>query len=289
MVIRSMTGYGRSERQAKDVGVEAEIRSVNGRHLSVRCRLPSEWMRFEPRVEKLVRANVGRGAVEVSVRIQFGAQARLPRIDESVLSVYRQAFDRLGGGDASSLLRLPGVVSMGESRISPRAVERVLTGAVREAVEGLVEARTSEGERLTGVLRRELTALGRHVAVIERRLPQALKRHQGALKRRLATLLEGSSAGFADKDPTLMRELAVLADRSDVTEELDRVASHLQAFDRALSNGGTIGRELDFLLQELGREVNTLGAKSIDATVSERVVRLKGCIERLREQVANIE
>ena len=94
MVIRSMTGYGRSERQAKDVGVEAEIRSVNGRHLSVRCRLPSEWMRFEPRVEKLVRANVGRGAVEVSVRIQFGAQARLPRIDESVLSVYRQAFDR---------------------------------------------------------------------------------------------------------------------------------------------------------------------------------------------------
>jgi uncharacterized protein (TIGR00255 family) len=287
MAIRSMTGYGRSERQAHDVGVEVEIRSVNARHLSVRCRLPSDWMRFEPRVEKLVRSNVGRGAVDVSIRIQFGTQSRLPKIDESVLAVYRQALDRMGGGDASALLRLPGVVTMSEPSVSVRSVERALMSTVREALLGLVETRAAEGERLTEVLRRELTSLGRHAAVIERRLPQALKRQQGALRRRLDALLKDST--LDRRDPTLMREVAVLAERSDVTEELDRVGSHMQALDKAIGSGGTIGRELDFLLQEIGREVNTLGAKAIDATISERVVRLKGCVERLREQVANIE
>jgi len=282
-----MTGYGRSNHEARDVGVEAEIRSVNGRHPSVRSRLPQEWMRFEPRVERLVRSTVARGAVDVVVRIRFASQLRTPEIDETVLAVYRRALDRIGGGDASNLLALPGVVTLAEPSFPQRTLERVFNAAVKDALAALVASREAEGERLTGVLERELKALSRHLGVVKRRLPRALARQQGALRRRIKALLSGAS--LDDRDPALMRELAVLVERSDVTEEVDRLHSHVEAFSLALEQGGAVGRELDFLLQEMGREVNTLGAKAVDAAVSVRVVRLKGCVERLREQVANIE
>lgn len=282
-----MTGYGRSEHEARNIGVEAEVRSVNGRHLSVRSRLPSDWMRFEPRVESVVRGCVARGAVEVVVRIRFASQVRTPEIDETVLAVYQKALDRMGGGDASNLLRLPGVVTLAEPRVSERAVERVFNAAIKGAMAALVTSREDEGGRLVNVLEGELKALTRHLAVVTRRLPQALARQQIALRKRLKALLEGAS--LDDRDPTLLREIAVLADRSDVTEEVDRLNSHVAAFTASLERGGTVGRELDFLLQEMGREINTLGAKATDAAISERVVRLKGCVERLREQAANIE
>ena len=282
-----MTGYGRSEHEARDVGVEAEIRSVNGRHLSVRSRLPSDWMRFEPHVERLVRSVVARGAVDVVVRIRFASSQRTPEIDEAVLAVYQGALERMGGGEASHLLSLPGVVTLVEPRFSQRTLERVFNLAVKDALAALAESRKAEGGRLAGVLERELKALGRHLAVVKRRLPHALARQQKALRRRLKALLAGVS--LDDRDPALMRELAVLVERSDVAEEIDRLHSHVEAFEQALERGGPVGRELDFLLQEMGREVNTLGAKSLDAAISDRVIRLKGCIERLREQVANIE
>ncbi len=288
-----MTGYGRSEHEAGGLGVEAEIRSVNGRHLSVRNRLPAEWIRLEPRVEKLVRAAVSRGAVEAVVRIRFASQARKPQIDETVLAVYQKALDRMGGGDASNLLRLPGVITLGEPSVSVRALERAVTAAMKEALAALVASREGEGQRLTKVLEREMQALRRHLAVVKRRIPAARTRQHEALRRRLEALLGTTPAGRAveldRKDPTLMRELAALADRSDVTEEVDRLESHIEAFDSSIARGGAVGRELDFQLQEMGREVNTLGSKSADTALSERVVRLKGCIERLREQAANIE
>jgi uncharacterized protein (TIGR00255 family) len=287
MVLRSMTGYGRSEHETRNVGVEAEIRSVNGRHLSVRSRLSSDWMRLEPRVESLVRGAVARGAVDVVVRIRFASATATPEIDETVLAVYQRAFDKLGGGDASNLLRLPGVITLAEPSAPVRTVERAVQAALKAALAALVTSREQEGGRLTSVLSRELKALGRHLTVVRRRLPQALVRQQAALRRRIKTLLVG--APLDDHDPTLQRELAMIADRSDVTEEVDRLASHMDAFTRSLERGGTVGRELDFLLQEMGREVNTLGAKAVDSEVSERVVRMKGCVERLREQVANIE
>jgi len=287
LVLCSMTGYGRSEHEARDVGVEAEIRSVNGRHLSVRSRLPSDWMRFEPHVERLVRSAVARGAVDVVVRIRFASSQRTPEIDETVLAVYQGALERMGGGEPSHLLSLPGVVTLVEPRFSQRTLERVFNLAVKDALAALAESRKAEGGRLAGVLERELKALGRHLAVVKRRLPHALARQQKALRRRLKALLAGVS--LDDRDPALMRELAVLVERSDVAEEIDRLHSHVEAFEQALERGGPVGRELDFLLQEMGREVNTLGAKSLDAAISDRVIRLKGCIERLREQVANIE
>ncbi len=287
LALRSMTGYGRAEKAARSVGVEAEVRSVNGRHLSVRCRMPSEWMRLEPRVESLVRRSVGRGAVDVVVRLRFASETRKPQIDEVVLEVYQRALDRMGGGDASNLLRLPGVITVGDPSVSARTVERVVRGALEDALADLVASREAEGVRLSAAIRRELDALRRHLGVVTRRLPKALAQQQAALRRRLEALLDG--APVDTHDPTLMRELAALADRIDVTEEVDRLASHVEAFGRSLEQKGPVGRELDFLLQEMGREVNTLGAKAVDADISERVVRLKGCVERLREQVANIE
>jgi uncharacterized protein (TIGR00255 family) len=230
-----------------------------------------------------------RGAVEVVVRIRFDSPLRTPEIDEAVLAVYRRAFDRLGGGDASNLLRLPGVVTLAEPSVPERSVERLFNAALKDALAALVASREAEGGRLGRVLERELEALGRHLEVVKRRLPQALTRQQTALRRRIKTLLAGASLELDARDPTLQREIAVLADRCDVTEEVDRLQSHVEAFAASLERAGAVGRELDFLLQEMGREVNTLGAKAMDATISERVVRMKGCIERLREQAANIE
>ena len=282
-----MTGYGRSERQARDVSVEVEVRSVNGRHLSLRPRLPQEWMRLSDKVEGLVRGRLKRGAVEAVVHVRSAGRGKRPEIDEAVLDVYKKALDRLGGGDASALLRLPGVVTLAEVRLPARTVERLVGQALGEALDELVDARQREGARLQTALEREVRQVERHLAVVKRRLPAALKRHQELLRKRLGALLDGQP--LSSDDPLLLREVAALADRTDVTEELDRLASHVAAFGDSLDKDGAVGRELDFLLQEMGRELNTLGAKSTDGVVSERVVRLKGCVERLREQVANIE
>jgi len=282
-----MTGYGRSERQAAEVGVEVEVRSVNGRHLAVRHRIPPEWMRLADKVEEVVRSRLQRGAVELVVHIRASARSRQPEIDQSVLEVYRRALRRLGGGDAATLLRLPGVVSLAEVRLPARTVDRLLSAALRESLDALVAAREREGRRLKLVLQRELRELARHLAVVQRRVPAALLRHRDQLRRRLGTLLGGQPLDASD--PLLLREVAALADRSDVTEELDRLQSHLTAFAACLDGGGPVGRELDFQLQEMGREVNTLGSKALDAELSARVVRMKACVERLREQAANIE
>lgn len=282
-----MTGYGRATRSTASLAATVEVRTVNAKHLGVRCRVPGEWVRLEPRIEAVVRGALSRGAVDLFVKIELAAGARRPVIDQETLSIYRKVLDDLGGGDGSSLLRLPGVVSLSERRVPERTVERTVLGAVKDAVAELLDARKAEGARLLKVLVREVSTIRRHLVAIRRLVPTEVQRHQQGLHRRLALLLEGR--GVALDDPILMREVAVLADRGDVTEELDRLDSHVAALGDALQGDGPVGRELDFLLQEIGREVNTVGSKSSAVPITRRVVQLKTSVDRLREQVANIE
>ncbi len=282
-----MTGYGRATRSTASLAATVEVRTVNAKHLGVRCRVPGEWVRLEPRIEAVVRGALSRGAVDLFVKIELAAGARRPLIDQETLSVYRKVLDDLGGGDSSSLLRLPGVVSLSERRVPERTVERTVLGAVKDAVAELLDARKAEGARLHKALSREVSTIRRHLAAIRRLVPAEVQRHQQGLHRRLSLLLEGR--GVALDDPILMREVALLADRGDVTEELDRLGSHVAALGDALQGNGPVGRELDFLLQEIGREVNTVGSKSSAVPITRRVVQLKTAVDRLREQVANIE
>lgn len=282
-----MTGYGRASSARGALSADAEARSVNGRFLAVRCRLPSDLMRLEPRVDALVRKSVVRGSVDVHVRVRSGKEKTLPRVNTRVLSVYRDALKKMGGGEPAALLGLPGVISSAQPEPSESAVERVVMDAARDAVKKMTTARAAEGRRLRTALRRELTALRRHIAVVRRLAPASVKQSHLAMQKRVATLLAGTEVPA--NEPGLLRELAMLADKRDITEEVDRLDSHLVAMADALDDKGAVGRQLDFLLQEIGREVNTIGSKVNDARIAERVVRCKSGVERLREQAANIE
>jgi len=282
-----MTGFGRASSGRGKLTADAEARSVNGRYLQVRCRLPSELLRLEPRLDALVRKSVGRGTIDVNVRVRNGKEKTLPRVNKQALSVYRDALDKLGGGDAAALLSLPGVISSAEPEPSERAVDSVVMDAAREAVEKMRAARASEGKRLRAAIRRELTALRRHLSVIRRLAPASVKASHAAMRKRVNAMLAGTS--LPADEPGLLRELAMLSDKRDITEEIDRLDSHLVAVAESLDEGGAVGRQLDFLLQEIGREVNTIGSKASDAKITERVVSCKGGVERLREQAANIE
>ena len=283
----SMTGYGRAQRRSGALTAQAEARSVNGRWLQVRCRLPGELARLEPRLEALVKSSLARGTVDLHLRLETDRKRSLPRIDSRVLGHYRRALSQLGGGEPALLLSLPGVVTWGEDGPRESDVDKVAIGAATAAVARLTAARRAEGRRLTVALRRELSTLARLLAAVRRRVPQAVAQQQQNLRRRLAALLEGRP--LLPDDPGLQRELALLADRSDISEELDRLDSHFAALSAALGNSRPAGRELDFLLQEVGREVNTLGSKSSDARIVEQVIQAKAAVERLREQAANLE
>lgn len=286
MPLRSMTGFGRASREAAGLAVAVEVRAVNGRHLSLRCRVPGEHADLEPRLEAAVRKVVRRGAVDLTLRLDGGAGRPVPRIDRRALDVYRGALTELGLEGGTELLRLPGVVTMEEPGHPPKRVERLARAALDEALEALDAARLAEGQRLSRALSRELKALTRHVAAVRRRAPRVVAERGAALRQRLERLLDGQP--LEADDPLLLREVAVLADRHDITEELDRLDSHVEALGAALEGDGLAGKQLEFLLQEVGREVNTVGSKSADVGLTERVVAMKGCVERLREQAANI-
>jgi uncharacterized protein (TIGR00255 family) len=282
-----MTGYGRASTSRGALRAEAEARSVNGRFLSVRCRVSGGLARLEPRLEALVRRCVQRGSVDVSLRVHSDTATRLPRIDRKVLRMYHDALSGLGGGDPAMLLTLPGVVSTTTPAPSETAVDRIALGVAKAAIERMTAARAGEGRRLRSAIARELSAVRRTVSAIGRLVPKAVSAQQKQLAKRLSVLLDGRS--LAADDPALLREVAVLADRGDVTEELDRLESHLDALATTLDSKQPVGRRLDFLLQEVVREINTIGSKSSDARITAQVVRAKTAAERLREQAANIE
>lgn len=292
MTLQSMTGFGHARAERDGVRVDAELRSVNNRFLAVRCRAPHDLSAFEAKVEAAVRRRLARGMVDVSLRVRRDAPGATPRVNDGVVAAYRDALARLRApGEAApatlALLGLPGVVTLDEADAVPAALERCAGAALGDALEALAQARLAEGARIGKALRRELAGLRRDAAALQRSVPRLVKRHQGALRMRLGRLLDG--VAIPQDDPALMREIALLADRLDVTEELDRLGSHCDAFAQTLDQGGPAGRQLEFLLQEIGREINTLGAKVNDGDATRRVVAMKGRVERLREQVVNVE
>lgn len=281
-----MTGYGRAEEAVGDTTVQVEVRSVNGRYLATKVRAPSDLMRIEGRVEAEVKKRLARGQVDVIVRVSRERVVE-PRIDRDTLSRYVDVLDGLGGEKSAALLALPGVVELADRTAVTSSLERHVVRVARLALDALVEAREDEGTRLAKVLRRELARLAKLRGQVARRAPATVRRHHAQLRERLEALLDGTPVDAADA--TIAREVAVLADRTDVTEELDRLESHLEALERMLEGDGSVGRELDFQLQEVGREINTIGSKGNDAAIARTVVAMKSAVEKLREQAANIE
>jgi len=292
-MLRSMTGFGAAASEARGTSLRVEVRSVNHRHLVVKLRLPEAFAALEPEVEERVRAKCERGTVSLNLALERCAGATAARVDHALAGRYTRELTELAGElgipaglSLDTLLGLPGVLSEAGSGEDGTEMRAAVLALVDEALARMLAMRAAEGTALAADLRKNAQALERLAARIQKRMPSIVRAHRSALEKRVQALL-GGKAPVASTD--LARELALQADKLDVSEELTRLASHLDQLESFVKKGGRIGRQLDFLVQEIFREVNTIGAKCSDATAAHWVVEAKTHVERLREQVQNVE
>lgn len=294
-MIRSMTGYGRGETAGARVTLAVECKSVNHRHLDIALKLPRALTSLEADVRRLVQSAVGRGRVDVSVSLNPVAGVPLTALSVNVsqareyADMARQLANELGLGGGPTLAWLfeqPGVITR-EAEVPIEAEEAwpVLEKALNAAIAELQARRGAEGQALAKELTLLHEALGVHVEVIAKRAPAGVERRAARLRERIQSLLGEVSLD----EGRLATEVAMWAEKSDVTEELARLRAHLGEFAILLRDGGTVGRTLDFLIQEMNREVNTVGSKADDLEISQAVIAAKGTLEKLREQAQNIE
>lgn len=300
-MIRSMTGYGTAEAELADGRIlRAEIRTVNHRHLSVSASLPRGWESLRPQVQESVRGALARGAVSVTVTCGDAAEAdaALPGLDMErarryveLLTAAGDALDVGGRLDINTLAGLPGVLrSRGVPAEDAGWDEAGLGECIDGALAGVVAMRESEGRRLEEVLRASVAAIAGEVEAVGARAPARLLRERDRLRERVAELTE---AVEVDED-RLAREIAYLAERWDIAEELERLRSHVTLFLEGLAGGGEsgghqMGKRLGFVVQEMHREANTLGAKANDPAITASAIAIKEELERLREQLENVE
>jgi len=295
-MIRSMTGFGSARTETGRGTVAVEVRSVNGRHLRTNLRLPPGCEGWEARVKEVVSRHLSRGRVSLALEVEEADDGPPPlELDGERVESYLTAFRKLreeyalpGQVDLSLLVRAGGLLRERDRRepewLEWETVKSVLEGAMAE----LVEMREREGRELERDLRSRLEAIRKGIAGVRDRAPERLERERERLRGAVAELLEDVGSG---DERRLEREIALLADRWDVGEEITRAAAHVDGFEEFLERGASepVGRRLDFLAQELHREINTMGAKANDPGISREVVEMKNELESIREQVENVE
>lgn len=288
-MIQSMTAFSRLGQQADWGTVVWEIRSVNHRYLEPSFKLPENLRSLENSLRETLRKQLNRGKVECILRLQLGAGARQRiQVDKEVLSqvvglgeaIQSQLKDP-GGINPLQLLQWPGVIS--EAETDSDKITAVALESFQKALQQLQESRKREGEQLKAFIQQRLTTISEITAAIRQQLPAILDAQRQKLRERLEEL----QAQF-DND-RLEQEMVILAQKSDVDEELDRLEAHIKEVHRVLKTGGACGRRLDFLMQEFNREANTLSSKSIVSDTTLAAVELKVLIEQMREQIQNIE
>lgn len=287
-MLMSMTGFGTARKDTGEATVVVEVRSVNGRFLKTNFKVPASLSGLEAQLETLVKKKLRRGSVTVNVFITTLNAEQLVRINESVVRAYQATFARLGL-NTDCIPTLPGVVDRAnhERTELPFELLSVVESCTQEALEQLCVMRAREGKALVELLTDLCTRLDTECAAVRERAPAVVIEYQQRLHTRIAQLLGGVEGPV---DPQfLAREVAIFADRCDITEEVDRLGAHLDQVRGLLQAGGEAGRTLEFLAQEMHREVNTMGSKSADSELSRHVVCLKSDVERFKEQVANVE
>lgn len=289
-----MTGFGRGAAENARVAAEVELRSVNGKALNLKLRLPSERLELESELEGILRSALERGSVTGQLRVRILA-GTAPAPDRTALQNHLKEWRRtqkelgLKASDPSlsELLALPGAfLAASEDAKTTRAVRAAAKQAMQAALEALQEARQREGARLGRELVRILKKFAAHLKQAEKRVPKAIEAAQSRMVERVNTALAKAEQS---EGLDLTRELIALADRADVREEIARLDIHLAGLHELLVRGGACGREIEFLLQEVHREVTTLGNKSADPKLSEQVVAMKLLAGQLKEQIANVE
>jgi uncharacterized protein (TIGR00255 family) len=290
-----MTGFGREIGEEAGERIEVEVRSVNNRGLRVNVRLPEALASLQPDIEALVKARIERGTVYVDVAHEAPAEARAWALDRDLVRHFAQELEslrkELGLPSPVAIERvalLPGaVVGRTQSPAELDAVRARVRRVVERALDALDVSRRREGAALAEDLRRRREVIAAALAEVKGRVPVALAAHRERLRERLRQLLEGAGAQLEPHD--IAREVALFAERTDISEEVTRLEAHLHELDRVLASDEPVGRRLDFLAQEMVRESNTMGSKSQDAELVSRVLAIKLEVDKIREQVANIE
>lgn len=288
-MIYSMTGYATGARELGFGVLNVELRSVNHRYLDIQFRMPDDLRAVEPQLRELLTAKLNRGKVEC--RISFVAtagSAQLPELNEGLLQQLiglsarvRAALPEAPEMRVADVLRWPGM--LGTETLPLEELRAACSALVQSVLAEFTTSRAREGEKLRAMLNERAAAMEQRVAEVAPRMPEVL----AAFREKLATRLKEAIANGDDE--RVRQEVVLFANRIDVDEELTRLATHISELKRILDQGGVVGKRLDFLMQELNREANTLGSKSVDIAVTQASMGLKLLIEQMREQVQNIE
>ena len=290
-----MTGFGEAHAHDQGLIIAVEIRSVNSRHFKLSFRCSDRYGGLESNVESIIRNVIRRGTVQLNLRVDRETSSEDYHINTEVLEAYRhqlETFQKQSGKttaiDLEKLLMLPGVVTEKQSVDSdPDKDWGVIEPVVRAAVEDLANMRAAEGRALASDLLNQCDSIPKNLEHIVQRSPLIAEGYRQRLTDRVNKVLQefGVSIGPAD----LVREISLFVERGDVSEEIVRLRSHLEQFVKAIDLPGSTGRKLEFIAQEMGREINTIGSKSNDTEISQHVVQIKTALERIREQVQNVE
>ncbi len=288
-----MTGFGKRESLCQDTMVGVEVRSVNHRFCEIAVRLPKLVSHMELSLKESVKEMCARGRVDLTVTLNgSGAPGRTMRVDRVVAKRYYQALRdlqkefQLGGTiDVNVLAGFRDIFTFQEESISVEGLSKTILGLTRQALQDLEKMRHKEGAALKRDLSARIQAMAGRIKEVEAKVPLAVQGYAERLQTRVTKLLSEDTVNL----DRIAQEAVLFAERSDVTEEVTRLSSHFAQFRAALKEKEAVGKRLDFLLQEMGREVNTIGSKANDADISRHVVELKSELEKVREQVQNVE
>lgn len=289
----SMTGFGRGSADGADFQLSVEISSVNRKQLDIGVTLARDLQSLEPVVRKLVQQSADRGRITAKVVVErvAGNDCQV-KTDTELFGQYQRALAELLATnerdvklDAGEILRLPGVLTVEEASADADDLTAPLEAATRQAIDVWNAMRATEGKHLADDLRRRLQVVAAEVAAIADRSPEVVSYYRNVLQERIAN----AEVDVPLDDPRLVTEVALFADRCDISEETTRLRSHFEKFTALLEGTDPCGRPIDFLLQEMHREVNTIGSKANDAQIAQSVVTCKTELEKIREQVQNIE
>jgi uncharacterized protein (TIGR00255 family) len=291
--MRSMTGYGRGEAVSGDLKYTVEASSVNRKQIEVVVNQPRRLANLEGQVREVVVGRIARGRVSVQVGMESTrARGGALEVDEDLAVQYRDAlaslevhFGKALDMDAVDLLRAPGVFTVSEAQVVPKDTWPVLEEALGKALDELVAMEAREGEHLKEDLQARVATLAGEVEAVEKRAPEVVKQHRENLMKRL----EDAGLELALDDERMVREVALFADRCDITEECTRLQSHFKQFALYFDSKEPVGRPMDFLCQETNRELNTIGSKANNAVIAQHVVNARTELEKIREQVQNVQ
>ncbi len=294
-VLLSMTGFGEARLQDDRGSVTVEVRTVNNRHLKMSAKISDPYASLEPDLERLVRETIRRGTVQIILRVERPRRTEDYKLNTVALASYRDQLRALLDFDAAHasidlgpLLILPGVIEERKPALDdPHDNWPALSAVVSQALAKLQAARAEEGRAMAA----ELLVLGKGVAAeldqVARRVPEVVALYQKRLTERVQGLVQNQGVTIEPRD--LIREVAILAERADISEEITRLRAHLAQYIDVIHEPESSGRKLEFVVQEMGRETNTIGSKANDVEISRSVVEIKGLLEKIRELIQNVE